>query len=324
MSAVLQEPIEQAEAPTTQTIVLPVSESLMAGVKPVGAVAEAKIWEVDNPAMAQLAADQRKAWAKRADQIAEMGEGFVAPARDALKRVRDNFNKWLKPAIDDLNGGREILGQKLLAFDQAEKARLEHEKAEREALARRLRQEAEAKAAAERARAEEQAREASRKEQEAREAHAKALADGNARQAAALAAEAAKQAEKAAAAVENGEARAQAVQLEAAAQVQAAPVAAVVKIAGQSTKIAWIAELKPGITIDQAKDMIVLARAGVEIIDGKPVFDAAKMRPDLLALLDLDTAARGSLNKLASAQQKVMSVPGFIAKEVQSIAGSRK
>ena len=304
MSAVLQE--RPVETPTTQTIVLPVGEKLMAGVRPAGAVIEAQAWEITDADMAQLAANQRTEWAKRADQISEMGEEFVKPARDALASVRATFNKWLKPAIDDLNAGREILGAKLLAWDQAEKARLAREQAEREALARRLRQEAEAKAAAERARAEEQAREARRKEQEAQEAQRKALAEGNARAAAAAAAEAAKQAEKAAAAVENGNAKAQEAQLAAAAQVQAAPVAAPVRVAGQSVKDNWIAEMNTGLTEDQAKALIVAEAA---------------TRPELLGLLELDT---GAINKMAKALKGAMRVPGFTAANRPLLAGSRK
>ena len=77
--------------------------------------------------------------------------------------------------------------------------------------------------------------------------------------------------------LENGNAKAQEVQLQAAAQVQAAPVVDPCRIKGQSTKTAWQAELKPGVTIDQAKLLICEA-----IVNNK--------RHDLLALLDLDTA----------------------------------
>lgn len=310
MSAVLERTVEETEVPTTQTIVLPVKDSLMAGVRPAGAVALATEFTIDCPEMAQMASDQCRSWAQRIDQLSAMEKDFLAPAKKALEDLKGVVAKWLLPARTDLEQGRKVLLAKGLAWTEQEKARLAREQAERDALARRLRQEAEAKAAAERARAEAQAQEARRKEQEAREAHAKALAEGNARAAAAAAAAQAKAAEQAQAAVENGEAKAQAVQLEAAAQVQAAPVAEPVKIAGQSTKTVWEAELKPGVTIDQAKLLIVEAIAGG--------------RHDLLALLDLDTAPRGALNKLAAALKGSMSVPGFVAKATTSIAGSRK
>ncbi len=80
--------------------------------------------------------------------------------------------KWLLPARNDLEQGREILGRKALAWNEQEKARLAREQAERDALARRLRQEAEAKAAAEQAKAQAIAAEKRRKEQEALEAQA--------------------------------------------------------------------------------------------------------------------------------------------------------
>jgi len=303
MSAVLQERPEQAETPTTQTIVLPVNEQLMAGLRPAGAVVEAQAWEITDAEMAQLASAQRTTWAKRIDAIKAMRKDFVEPAQTILERAK----KWFNPPIEDLEAGREILGAKLLAFDQAEKAGLAREQAERDAAARKLRQEAEAKAAAERARAEEQAREARRKEQEAQEAQRKALAEGNARAAAAAAAEAAKQAERAQAAVENGEAKAQAAQLEAAATIAAAPVSEVVKVVGQSVKDNWVAELRPGLTEDDAKAEIVVA--------------AARDRPELLGLLKLDT---GAVSKMAKALKTSMRVPGFVAVNRQQIAGSRK
>jgi colicin import membrane protein len=307
MSAVMQEPVEQVEVPVTQTITLPVNDSLMAGLRPAGAAAEARVWEVDNPAMAQLASDQRTTWAKRIDALKVMRKDFVEPAQTILERAK----KWFNPPIEDLEAGREILGTKLLAFDQTEKSRLAREQAERDALARKLRQEAEAKAAAERARAEEQAREARRKAAEAEQARLKAEADGNARGVAAAAAARAKAEEAERAAIENGEAKAQAAQLEAAAQVAAAPpVAEPVKIAGQATKTVYEAALKDDVTVDQAKLLIVEA--------------IAAGRHDLLAHLNLDVAPRGSLNKMAAALKGSFNVPGFVARAVTSIAGARK
>lgn len=317
MSAVLKEvTTDPVETPATQTIVLPVTETLMAGIRPAGAVVEANAWEIDSADMAQLAAAQRTTWAKRIDQIKAMRKDFVEPAQAILERAK----KWFTPPIEDLEGGREILGRKLLAWDEKEKARIAAERAAREAEERRIRQEAEAKAAAERARAEETARierekaakaEAERKRQaeEAerlrREGDAKAAAEAD-RKAKAAAAEAAKAQEREQAAIENGEAKAQTAQLEAAAQVQAAPEPAVVKIAGQAVKDNWVAEMAPGLTEEKALALIV-AEAGA--------------RPDLLGLLKLDTSA---VNKMAKALKTAMRVPGFVAVNRPQIAGARK
>ena len=308
MSAVLQEPITEA---TKMPVTVELSpEALREISATASALAVAQSYEVDCVEMAQALADERRAWAAKIDLLTKFEDGALAPAKKALVEMKAWVANQFGTKRADYTAARDLAGQKLLAWDQQEKSRLAREQAERDTVARQLRQAADIKAAAERARSEEQAREARRKEQEAREAQAKALAEGNARAAAAAAAEAAKQAEKAAAAVENGEAKAQAVQLEAAAHVQAAPVATVVKIAGQSSREAWVAELKSGVNIDQAKLMIVEAIAGG--------------RHDLLALLELNTAPRGPLNKLAAALKGSMNVPGFVARVVTSIAGSRK
>lgn len=310
MSAVLEE-VQAAEVPHALSVTIPVKDSMTAGIKTVGAVVEAAEWVIDSPAMAQLAAEQRTAWAKRIDQVKEMQADFMEPAKTFMASVKASCQRWFGPALQDMESGREILGQKLLAWDQQEKARIEAERRRLEDEARKVRQEAEAKAAAERARAEEQAREARRKEAEAQEAQRKAIAEGNARAAAAAAAEAAKQAEKAVAVVETAEAKAQQVELTAAAQVCAAPTPVAVKIAGSSVKENWCAVLADGFTEEKALAAIVQAIV-------------TENRVDLLALLKLDTAPRGALNKLAAAQKKVMRVPGYVARDVPTLAGSRK
>ena len=216
MSEVLQERTETPiEMPSEQVIRLPVQDSLMVGVRPVGAVQLAAEFTIDCPELAQMASDQCRAWAHRIDQLAAMEKAFLLPLEEALKKQKATAEVWLHPAKDDLTKGRKDLLAKGLAWSEQEKARLAREAAEREALARKLRQEAEAKAAAERARAEEAARiareaearaEAERQKQAAeaerlrREGNAKAAAEAEAR-AKAAAAEQAKQQEKAAAAI---------------------------------------------------------------------------------------------------------------------------
>lgn len=314
MSAVLSQPIRQepiVEPADNEEVhvAVKITPEMRRVVSNIGALALAQTYEIDCPEIAQSLADERRGWAKSIDMIDAMKKDVLAPLKQAAKDTEARLDAWLGAKRADLQGARELAGQKLLAWDQAEKARLAREQAERDAVARQLRQAADIKAAAERARAEQQAKEARRKEQEAQEAQRKALAEGNARAAAAAAAEAAKQAEKAAAAVENGEAKAQQVTLEAAAQVQTT-VAEVAQIKGQSVKVVYEAALKDGVTLDQAKLLICEA-----IVAG---------RHDLLAHLNLDMAPRGSLNKMASALKTAFNVPGFVARAVQSLAGSRK
>lgn len=307
MSAVLEkEPV--ADTPESLRIDLPVNGEFLSRIKPAGAVAVADAYEIDSAEMAQLAANERAAWAKRIDAIKAMRKDFVEPAQTILERAK----KWFNPPILDLEAGRELLGRKLLAWDEQERQRVAREQAEREALARKLRQEAEAKAAAEIARAEEQRREHMRREAEAFQAKQKAHAEGNAKAAAAAAAAEAKAREAAQAALENGHAKAAQVQVAAAAASSSQPpVQEVVKIVGQSTKENWVAALKEGET-----DQTALLKIVTSIVNDK--------REDLLALLVVDTAARGPLNRLAAAQKTHMRVPGYVAKNLPVLAGSRK
>ena len=302
MSAVLERTEVLIDTPESLQVALPVTGELMQKIKLPGAVLVAEAYEIDSSDMAQLAANERTGWAKRIDDLKAMQRDFVEPARLILERAK----KWWNPPIADLEAGREILGKKLLEWDQKEKARIIAENTAREAIARKLRQEAEAKAAAERARAEEQAREARRKAEEAERERLRAEAEGNARAAAAAAAARAKAEEAERAAIENGEARAQEAQLQAAAQVAAAPVAEPVKISGQALRDNWIAELLPGITEDQARALIVAEAAN---------------RPELLGVLKLDT---GAVNKMAKALKGAMRVPGFAAQNRPLLAGARK
>lgn len=280
-------------------------------VTQLGALAVAQDYDVDCPEVAQALADERRGWAQRLDRMEAMEKEALSPAKKMLADMKAWAERWFGPAKADLTAARDLAGEKLLEWDKREKARIAEENAKREAEARRLRQEAEQRAAAERAKAEEAAREARRKAQEAETARLKAEAEGNARAAAAAAAAAAKAVEAARAAIENGEARAQRAQLQATAHVFAMPQAGAVKIEGQTLKDNWAAELKPGVTMDQAKKDIAVAIA-------------AGGNDFLLPLIEINMAARGPLNKLAAALMDKMNVPGFRAVNKQTLAGSRK
>jgi len=323
MSAVLQDRITETDSEelrATMQLTPDAKRELAAN----NALTLAKSYEVDCAEQAQALANDRTVWAKEIDRIKTMQAEALAPAKKMLEDMKGWAAKWFGPALADREAARELAGQKLLVWDQAEKARLAREAAEHEALARRLRQEADSKAAAERARAEEvgrvarQAAAAAEEVKRRAQQEAEAARQAGGRKAAAIAervakeaaAEVARQTEKAQAAVENGEAKAQQAQLEAAAQVQAAPVAEVVKISGQSLKDQWGPELKPGMDIEQAKFLICEA-----IVAG---------RKDLLAHMNLDMAPRGSMFKMAAALKGAFNVPGFIAVNKPQIAGSRK
>ena len=271
-----------------------------------GALALAKTYEVDCAPVAQDLANQRVIWAKKIDRIKTMQTESQAPAKKMMEDMKAWGLKWFGPALADLEAARDLARQKLLGWDQSEKMRIAKEQAERDALARKLRQEAESRAAAERAKAEEQAKEARRKAEEAAAAQRKAEAEGNARAAQAAAAARAKAEEQARAALETGEAKAQQVTLEAAAQVQGAPVAEPVKIVGQSVRSNWVAELLPNTDEEQAKALIV---------------KEAAVRPELLGLLKLDVTA---VNRMAKALKGSMRVPGYTAVNRPQLAGSRK
>ena len=298
--------ILENEVPKTLAVSLPVTGELMSGIRLIGAGTEAEAWSIESNDLAQLAAEQRTVWARRIDQIKAMRQDFLKPAKDIVAAAE----KWFNPPISDLEAGRDILGKKLLTWDQAEKARIDAEKAAIEAENRRIRQEAEAKAAAERAKADEIARELQRKVREAQEAQQRAIAEGNAKAAAKAAQEAARASEQAKAALEDGAAKAAQTELAAAAQVSAAVVPEAVKIAGSSVKDNWQAALAPGFTEDKA--LLEICKA------------IAAGRAELLPLVKVDTAARGPLNKLASALKGAMNVPGYVTVNQQTLAGARK
>lgn len=325
MSAVLEQAAPEAEIQDERIeLAVVVTPEVQRIIRSTGALAVAQAYDVDCAAVAQALADERRGWASAIDKLDAVEKDLMEPVKVALTSMKGKLAKWFGPRRQDLTLARELAGQKLLAWENAEKERVARENAAREAEARKIRQEAEQRAAAERAKAAEAARlerekaaaaeEARRKAKEdadraRREGDAKAAAEAE-RRAKAAAAEFAKAQEKEHAALENGAAKAQEVQMQAAAVVSAAPVAVVTKIAGQALKDNWLAELKPGTSIDQAKVLIVEAiHAG---------------RHELLGMIEIDTAPRGALNKLAAALKGAFNVPGFAAVNRQTIAGARK
>lgn len=300
MSAVMESESE-AEVPKSLAVELPVTTELTTKIKPAGALALAQVWEIDSAEMAQAASDQRAEWAQQIDEIKKARADFLDPA----KRILEAAARWFNPPIEDRESGRKVLGDKLLTWNEKEKARIAAERAQREEEARKARQKAEQEAAAARARAEEQAREERRRADEAEERRRQAEAEGNARAAAAAAAEAAKAKERAEAVVENANARAEQAHVEAAAMALA-PKVVETKIHGSTVRENWVAVLRQGMSEDQAKALIV---------------KAAATNPQLLGLIDIDVSA---LNKLAKALKGAMDVPGYEAKDVPVLAGSRK
>ena len=302
MSAVLQEQPSIQTAPADMSVVLHMTDDirgqLMQGER---ALHVAEAFEIDSPEMAQAASDERASMASKIDRIKVLRKGFLAPAQ----QIMDNANALFNPAIQSLEAGRKLLGDRLLSWQLKEKQRIELENAEREARERKERQEAEARAAAEAARAAEIARKAEREAQEAEERRKAAEAEGNTRAAAAAAAEAARAQEKAAAAIENGEAKASMAHM-AVPAVTTKPAAAPAKIAGSTMRENWVAVLDKGVTEDDAKLLIV---------------KAAVDNPMLLGLLKVDTSA---INKMAKALKGQMRVPGYTAVDQPILAGSRK
>ena len=296
MSAVMQKPEEQS-----LSVVLTMDEGtrdMLSSAQ--GALIVAKEYVIDCAEMAQAASNERTSLAVRIDAIKMRRQKFIEPAKQIIANAEELFN----PAIRAMTAARDMLGTGLLEWDKKEKARIAKEREDREAAERKARQEAEAKAAAERARAEEKAREERRKAAEAEEARQKALRDGNARAAAAAAAAAAEATERANAAIEQGEAKA--IQAQVAVVAASMPVAEAVKIAGTSVRENWVPVLNQGVTEEVALVQIIQSAATDQQLRG---------------LLKLDQPA---LNKLAKALKGAMRVPGYAAKDVPTLAGSRK
>lgn len=323
MSTVLQKAPSSAPSTEEVNVRVEVTPQVAAMARTAGALVVAQSYEVDCPEVAQALSNDMRSWAKRIDQIEAMKKDLLGPVKKALDDMREKLSGWFDPAVAELRQARELGAQKLLAWQKAEDARVAEENRKRDEEARRVRQEAERKAAEERAKAEEAARiereraaaaEDERKRAEDAAAAARAAGDAEAAREAdkiakEKAAEAAKAAEKERQALENGAARAQTAEVIAAASAPA-PVVEAPKIAGVSVKETWVAELAPGETEDSAKLKICKA--------------IAEGRIDLLAVLSVDTGARGPLNGLARAQKGLFSVPGYKAVKSTSLSGARK
>lgn len=264
------------------------------------ALSIAEAYVIDCADMAQLAADERKALAGQIDRLKELRSGFLAPAQQII----DNAKALFDPPLKALEGARNLLKDRLLAWDALEKRRIDAENAARAEAARKARQEAERIAAAELARANELAAAARRQAEEAEAARRQAEAEGNKRAAAAAAAQAAKAEAQAQAILENAEVTAMEAHTAAAVTHEAPVVQA--KIAGSALRDNWVAELLPNTTEDQAKALIV---------------QAVPNNPQLLGLLKVDLSAIG---KMAKALKEVMQVPGYKAVNKPTLAGSRK
>ncbi len=277
-----------------------ISGSIRQGEKYI-TVAEAYV--ITDTESAQLAANELTNINKAIDKITALRKGFIQPAQQIMENAKALFN----PAIQGYEASAALLKERLAGWQESERKRIALENAQREEEARRVRQEAERKAAEEEARAKQKAEEERRKAEAAEKQRQEAEAAGDTRAAAAAAAQVAGANERAQQALENGQAKASEAHLKAATAVAAAPVAAPVKIAGVSSRERFVAELKPGITEDAAKALIVKA--------------AAEGRTDLLAILEISDKA---LSQLARAQKQHMDVPGYVSVDRPIMAGSRK
>lgn len=296
MSAVMKD-----QDASSMTVVLRMDDTIQKMIThSEGALTEASALVIDSSEMAQIASNERKDLANRIDNMKAARKKFVAPAEEIIENAKALFN----PAIQALEGARELIGKGMLEWDRKERERIDAENRERESAERKARQEAAARAAAALARADEIAAAERRNAEEAETRRKQAEAEGNARAAAAAAADIAKANERAQAVQENAQIKASVAQVEVVAATPAA--VAPVKITGSSVRENWVAQLKPGVTEDQAKAMIVAA---------------CPNNPQLLGLLDLNTS---SINKMAKALKKVMDVPGYTAVNSPKLAGARK
>lgn len=263
----------------------------------------AQAYVIDGPEMATLANEELRSIKARIETLETMREGFVAPA----KQILANAEALFAPAIKANRDAEAHLKQALVTFQVEERRKADEARRHREEAERKARQEAAEKAAKARAEAEAKAREEQRRAAEAEETRRKAEAEGNPRAAAAAAKLAAEATAKATAAIENGEAKAQEVELAAAATpVAAEPVRPATKLEGFSMREKWAAKLAPGMAADV--DAIKLIASKIE------------ERPDLLAYISLEWKA---VNRAAAAMKEHLNIPGIVAHK-ETIAASRK
>lgn len=298
--------------PTQFAVSLPVTQDVVVKLKLAdGALELAKSFVIDSSDVAQIVADQRNANLKSVALLKEIKKNFVKPAKEIIANAEALFD----PALEELDAAIRHQNGTLLTWQQSEDKRLAEERRVREAEERRVRQEAEQKAAALRAKAEEEERVKRQKAAEAEELRKQALEKGDAREASRLAGESAKLNQQADAAIENGNAKAQEVHMAATATVAATPILQATKVTGNSFRENWIAEAKPGFT---ERDIVAaIARAAMI---GEPENNVAP-RPELLALLDLNTSAARSM---AKTYKGLANIPGMVTRDQPVVAGSRK
>jgi hypothetical protein len=229
----------------------------------------AKALVIDSPEMAQIAADSLGQVSKRRKAIEEQRLALTRPMDEAKRRVMEFFGR----ALDPLTTAEGLIRGKLSQYHAAE----------RERVARELRQQQEA-AALERRQREEEAARARQAEQDA-QAEAERLAQeaaatGSA-DAARAAEEAAQQAQAAAGATIEAEAEADAATFAPPVVVRDTP-----KVSGASFRGAWKAEC----------------------VDLAALITAAATNPQLHCLLKVDTTALG---QVARAQKGAVAIPGI-------------
>ncbi len=240
-------------------------------------------------------------------RLKEFRLGFVRPAKEIIQNAEALFD----PAITSLTEAETFLKDELLKFD-AECRRLADEaQRKRQEEERAARQKAEQEAAAVRAKAEAEAREKARQAAEAEQRRQTAEREGNAKVAREEAAKKARLDEQEKAARENGDAKALEMELAASAAPTTTVVPEPVKLAGLSTRENWVAELEPGVDLDEAAIRVVEAITGIPRAQFK--------RSDLMAGLSIEMPV---FNKLAKAQKKNMNVPGLVAVN-RPVAASR-
>lgn len=320
----------QKAVPENLSVTLSMTDEIRSNLKQgSGYLDVANAYEITNRDDAQLVINERNNCLKAIDKLEKLRKAFVAPAQQIIEAAKELFN----PGIRGFQASVEVLNAKISDWDKREANRIALEDQERKEAARKAQQEADRKAAEERAKAEEIARqqrekaEAEAKARQEAEARARAAAEAERqareagdkeaqRQAAELKRKADKEAqarakaeakahEQAQAAIDNGTANAQRAQMESAASVSA-PIAAEAKLTGNTMRDNWIAERKPNITDDDARNQIAAACAA---------------RPELAAFLKLDMAA---INRAAKTYKGALNVPCFEAKNDRIAAGSRK
>lgn len=258
-----------------------------------GAVELAEQWNVDCAEMAEVVTQEVVTVEGRAKALDAARKSITDPLRKAL----ENANGIFMPVIKELEAASTVMRGKLLTWKRAEDARIEAERRAAEEIARKARQEAEAKAASERAAAEAVAVEERRKAEEARKAQEIAAAAGKAEEAMKAAAEAAAAQERANAAIENGQAKAEAAIIEAAATMPVAPVAPPMP-KGTGSREKWEARLE-----DKPDALHRL----VKYIAANPQF---------LGLLKIDQSAA---NKLAGSLKSALKIDGLIVEDVGTL-----